>query len=346
MLENVREDLRHKLMLRGLPPSLASYVRICGSEGSFAQLVYRATRFCQTRGLGLPAFFLYRVNAFLGHVVIGRDADIGPGFVLLHSSGTVINTHVKAGKNLVLEHAVTLGEVRGQSPVLGDNVYIGAGAKVIGAVKVGYEHRIGANAVVTKDLPDGATAVGVPARVIRIYGKPVASGSPGERARVTMTTVETRGPASSRQPDVHSTPAMRGENIICFAKDWNLNPTSNHHVMIELAERNRVLWLNSIGMRTPSLKSGRDLKTIWRKLLTFGPPKNVQDDLWVFTPLVLPFPYSKAATELNAKILRGVRAPPPVAARHEPVPALVLPPQRGQVHRRPRRIPPRLLLRR
>jgi len=55
--------------------------------------------------------------------------------------------------------------------VLGDNVFIGAGAKIIGPVRVGSDVKIGANAVVTRDLPDGATAVGVPARVISIYGE-------------------------------------------------------------------------------------------------------------------------------------------------------------------------------
>ena len=55
----------------------------------------------------------------------------------------------------------------------GDNVFIGAGAKVIGGVKIGSDVKIGANAVVTKDLPDGATAVGIPAKVIKIYGERV-----------------------------------------------------------------------------------------------------------------------------------------------------------------------------
>ncbi len=173
MLETVREDLRHKVAWRGLAPSLASSVRVLGSEGSLGQLLYRAMRFCQTRGLRLSAFLLYRLNAQVGHVIIGRDADIGPGFTILHSSGIVINTSVKAGKNLVLQHQVTLGERRGRSPVLGDNVFVGAGAKVLGPVRVGNDVRIGANAVVTGDLPDGATAVGVPARVVRIYGDPV-----------------------------------------------------------------------------------------------------------------------------------------------------------------------------
>lgn len=100
-------------------------------------------------------------------------------------------------------------------------------------------------------------------------------------------------------------PALRGENIVCFSKDWSLDPTSNHHVMTELARHNRVLWIDSIAMRSPSLKSKRDLGKIWKKLRSLGAPRNVQDDLWVYTPLVLPFPGSAIATRLNDAILRA-----------------------------------------
>ena len=75
---------------------------------------------------------------------------------------------------------------------------------------------------------------------------------------------------------------MTGENIICFAKDWDENPTSNNHVMVELAKANRVLWLNSIATRVPALTSGRDLNKIWRKLASFGRGvQRVRDNLWV-----------------------------------------------------------------
>lgn len=146
---------------------------MCLSDGSTAQILYRVMQFCQTNHLKPFAIVLYRLNAAVGHLVIGRGADFGPGLVILHSFGIVINSNVRAGKNLIMEHGVTIGAEKGQSPVLGDNVFIGAGAKIIGAVRIGSDVKIGANAVVTKDLPDGATAVGVPARVVRIYGERV-----------------------------------------------------------------------------------------------------------------------------------------------------------------------------
>ena len=94
--------------------------------------------------------------------------------------------------------------------------------------------------------------------------------------------------------------------IIAFAKDWHEDPTSNHHVLRELARSRRVLWLNSIATRTPSLTSGRDLGKIVRKLKEFGDgPVNVEHDLWVATPLALPLPHSAAARALNRQLLRA-----------------------------------------
>lgn len=94
--------------------------------------------------------------------------------------------------------------------------------------------------------------------------------------------------------------------IIAFAKDWHEDPTSNHHVLRELARSRRVVWLNSIATRTPSLSSGRDLGKIGRKLREFAKgPVNVENDLWVYTPLALPFPHSAAARTVNREVLRA-----------------------------------------
>jgi glycosyltransferase involved in cell wall biosynthesis len=94
--------------------------------------------------------------------------------------------------------------------------------------------------------------------------------------------------------------------IVAFAKDWNEDPTSNHHVLRELARTRRVLWLNSVATRTPKLSSGRDVKKIVRKLGEFAKgPINVENDLWVFTPLVLPLPHSAVARRINQQILRA-----------------------------------------
>jgi glycosyltransferase involved in cell wall biosynthesis len=110
---------------------------------------------------------------------------------------------------------------------------------------------------------------------------------------------------------------MTDESIVCFAKDWSEDPTSNNHVMKMLARDNKVLWLNSISTRTPDFRSGRDLDKIARKLKSFarGPvdvaldgavhQEPVTGGLHVYTPIVLPFPHSRAAAIANSEILRG-----------------------------------------
>ncbi|HEX6838053.1 MAG TPA: glycosyltransferase [Polyangia bacterium] len=104
---------------------------------------------------------------------------------------------------------------------------------------------------------------------------------------------------------------LTGANIICFAKDWSEDPTSNNHVMKLLARDNEVLWLNSIATRTPKLSSSSDMGKIRRKLKSFvDGPKRIEGarGLSVFTPLVLPFPHSRAAVAMNRQILRGTTA--------------------------------------
>ncbi len=102
-----------------------------------------------------------------------------------------------------------------------------------------------------------------------------------------------------------SAPVLEGENIVCFAKDWSHDPTSNNHVMRCLAQDNRVLWLNSISTRTPQLGSGSDMGKIARKLRDFVKgPVEVEQGLFVYTPLVLPFPHLPVAASINRGILR------------------------------------------
>jgi glycosyltransferase involved in cell wall biosynthesis len=92
--------------------------------------------------------------------------------------------------------------------------------------------------------------------------------------------------------------------IIAFSKDWDDDLTSNHHILRQLAESRRVLWLNSVGTRAPSIASGRDMRRVGRKLREFARgPVNVENDLWVFTPLVLPLPENRAVRRVNRAIL-------------------------------------------
>jgi glycosyltransferase involved in cell wall biosynthesis len=94
--------------------------------------------------------------------------------------------------------------------------------------------------------------------------------------------------------------------IVCFAKDWSEDPTSNNHVMRLLARRTPVLWLNSIATRAPSLGDRSDVQKIVRKLRSFTEgAREVAPGLHVATPIVLPLPASPVAREVNARILQG-----------------------------------------
>ncbi len=139
-------------------------------------------RTCQyTRGIRWLKFSLYPVALFfLNHyrykfgIGIPFEAEIGSGLYIGHFGGIIVYPYCRIGKNCNLSHGVTLGKTnRGRNagyPTIGDNVYIGPGAKVIGAVSVGNNVAIGANCVVTKDVPDYAVIVGVPGKVISHEG--------------------------------------------------------------------------------------------------------------------------------------------------------------------------------
>ncbi|MDZ4814883.1 MAG: glycosyltransferase [Verrucomicrobiota bacterium] len=93
--------------------------------------------------------------------------------------------------------------------------------------------------------------------------------------------------------------------IIAFSKDYFEDPTSNHHILEGLAKHTTVIWLNSIASRNPNFGNARDVKKIFHKIIKFlRGPVNVKAQLWVMTPLVLPFPYSRAAQRINLLILK------------------------------------------
>lgn len=99
--------------------------------------------------------------------------EIGPGLVIQHGIGTFISAK-RIGRNCLIRHQVTIGYTNDtDSPILGDNVTIGCGAKILGNVRVGNNVKVGANAVVVKDVPDDCTVVGVPACIVRRNGVPV-----------------------------------------------------------------------------------------------------------------------------------------------------------------------------
>lgn len=94
------------------------------------------------------------------------EAKIGVNFIIYHPYGIIINKDAVIGNNVVIRHQVTIGEVNGKVPVLGNDINIGAGAKIIGDIVLGDNITVGANAVVTKSFPGNNILVGIPAKEI------------------------------------------------------------------------------------------------------------------------------------------------------------------------------------
>lgn len=107
------------------------------------------------------------ITCFVG-IALPRGATIGGGLRIDHFGAIVISSGAVIGRRCTIRQGVTIGNRKSLDdiPVLGDDVDIGAGAKLLGAIRIGNGAKIGANAVVLSDVPEGATAVGVPARIV------------------------------------------------------------------------------------------------------------------------------------------------------------------------------------
>jgi serine O-acetyltransferase len=140
------------------------------NRGFQALAAYRLARRLHLRRVPLLPMILTRIVQVLYGIDIDWRAHIEPGVVIRHGVGVVIGQGARVGSGSILYHGVTLGytgdQARGGLPAVGRNVLIGAGAVILGSVKVGDGARIGANTVVLTDVPPDATVVGNPARII------------------------------------------------------------------------------------------------------------------------------------------------------------------------------------
>lgn len=146
------------------------------SAGLHAIIAYRFNHFLWNRGWRLTARVLSQIARFLTGVEIHPGARIGTGFFIDHGMGVVIGETSEIGNNVTLYHGVTLGGATvftksgkittKRHPTLDDGVIVGAGAQVLGPIKVGTNCKIGANAVVLKDVEANQTVVGVPAHKV------------------------------------------------------------------------------------------------------------------------------------------------------------------------------------
>jgi serine O-acetyltransferase len=174
-VEAVRADTKVALLFRGERDRASSgfglvreVVRLCAiTDSFFAQVCYRAKAACQARHVPLLPVLLHRLAVTRGQIAIGDRVVIDPGLYLPHGQ-VVIDGYTRLRSFVVVRPFVTIG-LRGGDPIgprIGPFTQVGTGARIFGPVVIGEQVQVGANAVVLHDLPAGATAVGVPARVV------------------------------------------------------------------------------------------------------------------------------------------------------------------------------------
>ena len=146
-----RPELRFQRLLRRV-----EFLENC-ARGPLARALCLVQRL-RLRRYGIRLGFMVPRNVF------------GPGLALAHYGSVIVNGQARVGRNCRIHSGVVIGELDGRAPVIGDDVYIGPGAKLFGAISVGDGAAIGANAVVTRDVPAGVAVGGIPARVISERG--------------------------------------------------------------------------------------------------------------------------------------------------------------------------------
>lgn len=145
--------------------------------GVHALIGHRVAHFFYRRGLRFIARLISQITRHATGIEIHPGATIGRRFVVDHGMGIVIGETAEIGDDVLLYQGVTLGgsgkEKHKRHPTIGNGVLVGSGAKVLGSFRVGDNARIAANAVVLQAIPDDATAVGIPAKVVRVAGRKV-----------------------------------------------------------------------------------------------------------------------------------------------------------------------------
>lgn len=181
-------------LARVKPPWPKKLALALTNRGFHVMVLYRSARCLRRNHIPLLPLLCARLSQFLFAVDISPSAELGPGIVIIHGFGLVIGEKVKIAGNCSLYHGVTLGASAVRSidasrvdghPIVESGVLFGAGAKVLGPIRVGRGSVIGANAVVVRNVPPHCVVAGVPARIIRWRGQKV------ENIEAAISTPET-----------------------------------------------------------------------------------------------------------------------------------------------------------
>lgn len=179
--ENLKQQFREEIdSVKQRDPAARSTIEILLTySGLHAIIMYRIAHRFYEKKLFLTARIISQFARFVTGIEIHPGAKIGKGFFIDHGSGVVIGETTEIGDNCLVYQGVTLGgtgkDKGKRHPTLGNNVMVGAGARVLGPFKVGDNVKIAANAVVLEEIPPNCTAVGVPARIVRRNGERVVT---------------------------------------------------------------------------------------------------------------------------------------------------------------------------
>ncbi|MCC6598459.1 MAG: serine O-acetyltransferase [Alphaproteobacteria bacterium] len=190
----IKDDIK---AIQARDPAAPGFLEVCLAYNGFhAVLIHRMNHWLWGKGARTLARVLANIGRIFTGVEIHPEAKIGKRLFIDHGIGVVIGQTAVIGDDVTIYHGVTLGGVgradqQGQKrhPTILDRAMIGAGAQILGDITVGHHAKVGSNSVVTNDIPDGATALGIPARVVggddtaRGYGMP----SRAEMEQITFT---------------------------------------------------------------------------------------------------------------------------------------------------------------
>ncbi len=175
LFRQLREDIA--IVKEKDPAARSSFEILLTYSGLKAVRRYRRAHWFYTHKFFTIARMISQRARHVTGIEIHPGAQIGKGLFIDHGMGVVIGETTIIGDNCLLYQGVTLGgtgkDKGKRHPTLGDNVMVGAGAKVLGPINIGNNVKVAANAVVLKDIPDNSTAVGVPARIARRKGEKV-----------------------------------------------------------------------------------------------------------------------------------------------------------------------------